>query len=215
MNTQVCTRTMYGVLDVLVGPVDVAARALLGCHLVGNGVTVRLTEVEAYEGQGMDAASHAHRGRTPRNAVMFGPAGHAYVYFTYGMHWCMNVVCGPPDLASAVLLRAGSIVDGLELARERRMGSSDRDLARGPARLTQALAITGAFNGVDLLAEDSPVRLVVPQAQPPAPESVHSGPRVGVVAEQARPWRFWLGGEPSVSVYRPAIVRRRARPAAG
>ena len=103
---------MYGVLDILEGPVDVAARALLGCHVVAHGVTVRLTEVEAYEGQGMDAASHAHRGRTPRNAVMFGPAGHAYVYFTYGMHWCMNVVCGPPDFASAVLLRAGSIVDG-------------------------------------------------------------------------------------------------------
>ncbi|HEY2670050.1 MAG TPA: DNA-3-methyladenine glycosylase, partial [Rugosimonospora sp.] len=99
--------------ELLAGPVEGAARGLLGCLLSANGVTARLTEVEAYSGAGLDPASHAHRGRTPRNAVMFGPAGYAYVYFTYGMHWCVNVVCGPEGQASAVLLRAGSIVDGL------------------------------------------------------------------------------------------------------
>jgi len=196
--------------QLLSGPVDVAARGLLGCVLSAHGVTVRLTEVEAYDGVGLDAASHAHRGRTPRNAVMFGRAGLAYVYFTYGMHWCLNVVCGEDGEASAVLLRAGSIVDGLELARSRRPSATDRDLARGPARLTQALAITGAQNGTDLLAKDSAVRL-----RPADPGTDHgsvevrSGPRVGVVGEAQREWRFWLAGEPSVSTYRAAVVRRQ------
>ena len=196
----------------LAGPVEEAARGLLGCTLTANGVTLRLTEVEAYDGTGRDAASHAHRGRTARNAVMFGPPGLAYVYFTYGMHWCLNVVCREEGVASAVLLRAGSIVDGIALARARRPGSTDRDLARGPARLTQALAITGADNGVDLFSDDSPVRLSPPATldETPAAELViHSGPRVGVAAEAERPWRFWLAGEPSVSAYRPRVLRRR------
>jgi DNA-3-methyladenine glycosylase len=195
--------------ELLAGPVEAAAQGLLGCLLISQGVSIRLTEVEAYSGLGMDAASHAHRGRTARNAVMFGPPGYAYVYFTYGMHWCMNVVCGPEGMASAVLLRAGSIVDGLDLARSRRPGSSDRDLARGPARLTQALGITGAQYGVNLLAKDSPVRLVPPPEVPVTPPVVHCGPRVGVAAEPEREWRFWLAGEPSVSAYRPRVLRRR------
>jgi DNA-3-methyladenine glycosylase len=194
----------------LAGPPEVAAPGLLGCRIVAGGVTVRLTEVEAYDGTGADAASHAHRGRTARNAVMFGPPGHAYVYFTYGMHWCLNVVCRPEGIASAVLLRAGSIVDGIEVARARRPGSSDRDLARGPARLTQALGIARETNGVNLLAPDAPVRLLPPApGTEPDPAIILSGPRVGVVAERERPWRFWLAGEPSVSAYRPHVPRRR------
>jgi DNA-3-methyladenine glycosylase len=195
--------------QLLAGPVDTAARGLLGCRLTAGGVTVRLTEVEAYDGTGVDAASHAHRGRTTRNAVMFGRPGLAYVYFTYGMHWCMNVVCREEGVASAVLLRAGSIVDGVEQARERRPGATDRDLARGPARLTQALGITSTAYGTDLLAEGSPVRLFAADVVPD-PSAVLSGPRVGVVAEAERPWRFWLAGESSVSVYRPRVPRRRA-----
>jgi DNA-3-methyladenine glycosylase len=143
----------------LAGPPDVAARGLLGCVLSADGVAVRLTETEAYAGL-LDPASHAFRGRTPRNAVMFGPAGFAYVYFTYGMHWCINVVCGPPGEASAVLLRAGEVVRGIAVARSRRPAArTDAELARGPARLCAALGITREHNGVDLLAPGSPVRL--------------------------------------------------------
>ena len=112
-------------------------------------VAVRLTEVEAYDGE-RDPGSHAFRGQTPRNAVMFGPPGHVYVYFTYGMHWCMNLVCGPEGVASAVLLRAGEVVVGEPLALARRTSAkSARDLARGPARLTVALGIDGAYDGAD------------------------------------------------------------------
>ena len=138
----------------LSGPVLEVAPRLLGAELrhasdVGT-VALRLTEVEAYDGAN-DAGSHAYRGRTPRNAVMFGPPGHLYCYFTYGMHVCCNVVTGPEGAASAVLLRAGEVVDGLELARSRRPGASDRDLARGPARLCKALGIDLSDNGNDLV----------------------------------------------------------------
>lgn len=194
--------------SLLAGPVDAAARGLLGCLLTGGGVTVRLTEVEAYAGMGSDAASHAHRGRTPRNAVMFGPPGYAYVYFTYGMHWCLNVVCGPPGVASAVLLRAGSIVDGLEAARSRRAGvRRDQDLARGPARLTMALGIDRSADGTSLLDGSGPLLLSPPLV---TPGEIASGPRVGVTGEADRPWRFWLPGDPTVSVYR-RHSRRSAR----
>jgi DNA-3-methyladenine glycosylase len=193
------------------GPVEEAARGLLGCRLTAHGVTVRLTEVEAYSGVGMDAASHAHRGRTARNAVMFGPPGYAYVYFTYGMHWCMNVVCGQSGTASAVLLRAGSIVDGVELARSRRIAArGDFELARGPARLCAALGIDGSAYGADLLDGTGPVRLR-PPAAPVDAAAVRSGPRVGVTGAHDLPWRFWLDGEPSVSVYR----RHAPRPGKG
>jgi DNA-3-methyladenine glycosylase len=124
------------------------------------------------------------------------------------MHWCLNVVCREEGVASAVLLRAGSIVDGLAIARANRPGSVDRDLARGPARLTQALRIGRETYGVDLLAADSPVRLLPPAPGIP-PSTVRSGPRVGVVAETERPWRFWLAGDPTVSPYRPRAVRAR------
>ncbi|MEU9828771.1 DNA-3-methyladenine glycosylase [Micromonospora chersina] len=194
--------------DLLAGPVVPAARGLLGCRLSGHGVTVRITEVEAYAGTAGDPASHAHRGRTPRNAVMFGPAGHAYVYFTYGMHWCVNVVTGPDGEASAVLVRAGEVVDGLDVARERRPAvRKDVDLARGPARLCAALGIDRSVYGADLLG-DGPVRLRPPLA--PVPEAaVTAGPRVGVTGAHDVPWRFWIEGDPTVSVYRRHVPRTR------
>ncbi|MEV0429708.1 DNA-3-methyladenine glycosylase [Micromonospora sp. NPDC050495] len=197
--------------DLLAGPVEPAARGLLGCRLTGHGVTVRITEVEAYAGTAGDPASHAHRGRTPRNAVMFGPAGHAYVYFTYGMHWCVNVVTGPDGEASAVLLRAGEVVDGLDLARSRRPAvRRDVDLARGPARLCAALGIDRSVYGADLLG-DGPVRLRPPVASVP-PAAVATGPRVGVTGAHDVPWRFWLAGDPTVSAYRRHVPRARRSP---
>jgi DNA-3-methyladenine glycosylase len=189
------------------GPVAEVAPLLLGGVLRANGVAVRLTEVEAYAGEA-DPGSHAFRGRTPRTEVMFGPAGFSYVYFTYGMHWCMNVVTGPDGVASAVLLRAGEVVEGIDLARSRRLRSKDRDLARGPARLTMALAVDGEYGGVNLLDPHSPLTLRL--SDPPDPAIVRSGPRVGVGGAGAEtPWRLWLDGEPTVSVYRPAVQRRR------
>jgi DNA-3-methyladenine glycosylase len=195
----------------LARPVLEVAPALLGARLRAGGVTVRLTEVEAYAGQD-DPGSHAYRGPTPRTAVMFGPAGHAYVYFTYGMHWCVNVVTGADGVASAVLLRAGEVVDGLETARARRPGVRDRDLCRGPARLTRTLGLAGDRTGADLLDPRSPVRLLA--GDPVDPAGVRTGPRVGVAGDGApTPWRFWVDGEPTVSPYRPSTSRRR-RPAA-
>lgn len=192
--------------ELLAGPVGRAARGLLGCRLTAGGVTVRLTEVEAYAGVGADPASHAHRGRTARNEVMFGPPGRLYVYFTYGMHWCANVVCGPEGEASAVLLRAGEVVDGLAAARARRSTAGrDRDLARGPARLATALGIDGTDNGADLLGA-SGITLTLGSGVDAT--AVRSGPRVGVADGHDLRWRFWLDGEPTVTGYRSG--RRRA-----
>jgi DNA-3-methyladenine glycosylase len=250
-------------------PADQVAPGLLGWvleHQTAQGlVAVELTEVEAYLGQS-DPASHSYRGPTGRNAVMFGPPGYAYVYFTYGMHFCVNVVCQPPGTATAVLLRAGRIVAGETLARRRRSarragaavrpaaavgadaarpdrssaatgetapgetapGEKEaaagvraipfRDLARGPARLCQALDITRSHNGADLFDQASPLRLRPPDppsasalpsasARPSAsapPSVVSSGPRVGVSTAAEVPWRFWVTGDPTVSVYRPS-----------
>jgi DNA-3-methyladenine glycosylase len=183
--------------EVLSGPPEQVAPLLLGGLLSHAGVTVRLTEVEAYAGAA-DPGSHAFRGRTNRNATMFGPAGRLYVYFTYGMHFCANVVCGPEGQASGCLLRAGEVVDGIDLARSRRLGSSDRDLARGPARLTRALDLTREHDGADLAT--GPVRLVPGERA----AEVSTGPRVGLRGAPERPWRFWITGDPTVSVYRPA-----------
>jgi DNA-3-methyladenine glycosylase len=186
-------------------PVLEVAPLLLGAVLRHGGVACRLTEVEAYDGAN-DPGSHAYRGPTPRNDVMFGPAGHLYVYFTYGMHWCANVVCGPEGRASAVLLRAGEIVAGLPTARSRRPSARvDRDLARGPARLCQALGIAREQNGHDLTTPP----LTLEPTKPPI--EVCTGPRVGLREAADRPWRFYLPEEPTVSVYRPA-TRRRSRP---
>lgn len=183
------------------GPVEEVAPRLLGALLHHDGVTIRLTEVEAYGGAD-DAGSHAFRGPTPRNAVMFGPPGRLYCYLIYGMHVCANVSTGPEGVASAVLLRAGEVVEGVELARGRRPGSRDRDLARGPARLCRALGLQLSDDGTDL--EGGPVRL-----SPGEPARAwESGPRVGLRREAARRWRFWLPGEPTVSPYRPATPPR-------
>jgi DNA-3-methyladenine glycosylase len=179
------------------------AAELLGwtlTHVTDSGVvTVQLTEVEAYAGE-QDPASHAFRGSTPRNAIMFGEAGCLYVYFSYGMHWCANIVCGPVGRASAVLLRAGRVVEGVELARSRRGSkATGASLARGPACLTQALGIDKSHNGVDLLVDD---RLRLGPGDPMAADKVSRGPRVGVSVATEVPWRFWVTGDGTVSAYK-------------
>jgi DNA-3-methyladenine glycosylase len=193
-------------------PVEEIAPALLGQvfahHTSAGPVAVRLTEVEAYAGP-LDPASHAYRSRTPRNEVMFGEPGHAYVYFTYGMHFCVNLVCGPEGIASAVLLRAGEVVDGREIARERRPRSTERDLARGPARLCQALGIARDQNGLDVCAADGPLRILT--GGPVEPALIRSGPRTGVNGAKDTPWRFWIDGDPSVSPYRAHAPRQRKK----
>ncbi|RBY81045.1 DNA-3-methyladenine glycosylase [Blastococcus sp. TF02A-26] len=198
----------------LLGPVDVVAPALLGCWVVTDRpegrVALRLTEVEAYSGAGEDPASHAHRGPTPRAAIMFGPPGRLYVYFSYGVHWCANVVVGPEGRGSAVLLRAGEVVVGESVASARRPAArAARDLARGPARLTQALAIGPDDRGADLLDPGSPVRLH--NGAPPA--AVAAGPRVGISLATELPWRFWDPASDTVSPFRAG--GRKARRATG
>jgi DNA-3-methyladenine glycosylase len=210
------------------------APALLGAMLRGRGVVVQLTEVEAYMGD-VDPGSHAFRGETARNRVMFGPPGHLYAYFTYGMHTCANVVCGPSGTASAVLLRAGRVIEGADVARARRTTSrSDADLARGPARLTVALGLALGDNGTNLLDPSSPITLSLldrrtePAAnaghdRPPrrnaldhpepgvAAGRVRCGPRTGVSGEGGSaehfPWRFWIDADPTVSPYRAGTFR--------
>jgi DNA-3-methyladenine glycosylase len=210
-------------------PLEVAPD-LLGCVVSHGGVAVRLTEVEAYAGA-RDPGSHAFRGRTARNAVMFGEPGHVYLYFTYGMHTCANLVCWPAGRAGAVLLRAGEVVEGHDLARQRRATArrsgapvADRDLARGPARLVQALGLRLEDNGLDACRPGSPLTVHAPGwvSEPPERaayaaqarrQAIRTGPRVGLSGPggdgATYPWRFWLDGEPTVSSYRPALPRRR------
>jgi DNA-3-methyladenine glycosylase len=181
---------------------------LLGCVLERSSpdgvVAVRLTEVEAYAGP-RDPASHAFRGPTKRNEVMFGPPGHAYVYFTYGMHFCVNLVCLGEGTAAAVLIRAGEVIRGQELAAARRPRSRPRDLARGPARLCEALAIDRSLLGADVCDPAGPLRIM-----PGTPATgFRAGPRTGVTSAKDVPWRFWIDGDPSVSAYRLHTPRRR------
>ncbi len=212
---------------------------LLGCVLWHDSpagrVAVRLVEVEAYQGAS-DPASHAYRGQTTRNGVMFGPPGHVYVYFTYGMHFCANLVCQPPRRAEAVLLRAGEVVAGAELAAQRRLRGNGRDtgngrasgngrpmravdLARGPARLCQALGIDRGLDGADVCTPGMPLGIgpAVPSGNPTPPIAtavpgvISTGPRVGVSQAADRPWRYWLAGDNHVSSYRVSKPRR-ARP---
>ena len=191
-----------------------AARLLLGCHLLADTsdgeVAVRLVEVEAYRGAD-DPAAHSYRGRTARNAVMFGPPGCLYVYFVYGLHFCANISCLPDGDAGAVLLRAGEVVSDLGVARRRRpTARSAAELARGPARLASLLGLRREHNGVDVTDPASPVRLLPGEPMPAT--QVLAGPRVGVAAAQDRPWRFWVDGSQAVSAYRRG-TRRRPRPA--
>jgi DNA-3-methyladenine glycosylase len=186
--------------ELAVDPVD-AAKLLLGCvietHSPQGIVGVRLVEVEAYRG-GDDPASHCYRGKTPRNEVMFGPAGHLYVYFVYGMHFCANIVCLTDGVPGAVLLRAGEVVEGVDLARVRRPAArSDAELAKGPAKLTGVLGIDRAQNGVDLTALQAEVKIYAGEPV----EKIHAGPRVGVAVAMDIPWRFWIDS-PAVSTYR-------------
>ena len=210
--------TPSDVLDLLEGdPVDVAPH-LLGAVVAARdddgAVAVRLTEVEAYRGE-TDPGSHAFRGRTPRNSAMFGAAGAIYVYFTYGMHHCVNIVCGPQGLARAVLLGGGVVSGGADLARRRRPAAkTDRDLARGPARLCRALGLGRADDGARLGGPDDRVSLTLPALESgPGTAVTRSGPRTGVAGTggdgEAYPWRFWIDGEPTVSPYRAARPRRR------
>lgn len=183
---------LVGLLD---GPAERVASLLLGGVITHCGVAVRLTEVEAYAGTD-DPASHAWRGETPRTRVMFGPPGRLYVYFTYGMHHAANLVCGAPGTASAVLLRAGEVVDGQATAQQRR-GTTDRDrLARGPGNLAQALGLTLADNGTSIGPDLGWAGPAIRTG------SVRHGPRVGVSRAADRPWRWWLDGDPTVSAYR-------------
>lgn len=183
-------------------PVEQAAVALLGRLLALDGVVLRLSEVEAYGGQ-HDPASHAWRGRTAGNRVMFGAAGIAYVYRSYGIHWCLNVVTGTAGEGAAVLLRAGEVVSGLRAASARRPAAKrSAELARGPGRLTQALGVHGGHSGVDLLCPRSPLRLLPAPVGDAASHRVDSGPRVGVSRAADVPWRFWIRDDPTVSAYR-------------
>jgi DNA-3-methyladenine glycosylase len=192
--------------DFLSRPSVEVAPQLLGAILHGRGVSVRISEVEAYLGE-VDPGSHAFRGETPRNRVMYGEPGHLYTYFTYGMHVCANIVCSPLGTATAVLLRAGEVVDGIPLARERRTTSrADADLARGPARLVVALGIVLADNGLNLEAGDITLELT---GERPA---FAQGPRTGVSGAGGTndyPWRFRIPDDPTVSPYKASLPKKR------
>ncbi|NBM19830.1 DNA-3-methyladenine glycosylase [Streptomyces sp. GC420] len=194
-------------------PAEEVAPRLLGAiltHETPEGtVSITVTETEAYSGTA-DPASHAYRGRTPRNAVMFGPAGHLYVYRSHGLHWCANIVTGADGIASAVLIRAGRVIEGEDLARKRRGGKvASPRLARGPGNFCQALGITAEHNGTDLLAGAS---VTLSEGEPVPAALIRVGPRVGV--SKAHDWqhRFYLAGDPTVSAYR---LSPRAKPSPG
>ncbi|WP_327147421.1 DNA-3-methyladenine glycosylase [Nocardia sp. NBC_01329] len=182
-----------------------AARRLLCATLWSGPVGARIVEVEAYGGDPSgpwhDPAAHSGRGRTPRSAVMFGPPGRLYCYFSYGMHTCVNIISGPDGIAGGVLLRAAEIVAGIDTARSRRPGArTDSDLAKGPGNLGSALGIGLSDYGTDVFDRDSPIRLELDG--PVDATRIALGPRVGVSVEADRPWRIWLAGSPAVSAYR-------------
>jgi DNA-3-methyladenine glycosylase len=175
------------------------ASELLGVTLLVEGVGGTIVEVEAYDHE--DPAAHGYRGRTPRNASMFGPPGHAYVYRSYGIHWCLNLVCEQEGSASAVLVRALEPTSGLEEMRQRRGVTDDRLLCAGPGRLCQALGVTREHDGLPL--DRSPFELLPRREEP----EVVAGPRIGITLAADRPWRYGVEGSRFLS--RP--FRRRAR----
>jgi DNA-3-methyladenine glycosylase len=201
-------------------PATEVAPQVLGCVLEHNSpegmVAAEIVEVEAYMGSA-DPASHAFRGRTARNEVMFGEPGHAYVYFTYGMHFCVNLVCQPAGVASAVLVRAGRVVTGVEIAAARRSSpvasngvKRAEQLASGPGRLCQALDIARPQNGADVCDPGGELRVCAPAGFAGlAADRIEAGPRVGVRTGAEVPWRYWIAGNRSVSSYRPYVARRR------
>ena len=188
-------RPVDELLDVLGGDAVEVAPRLLGATLEVGPCVGRIVEVEAYRGAD-DAASHARMGPTPRNTPMFGPPGVLYVYFTYGMHWCANVVTGPAGDGQAVLLRAVEPISGLDQMRTRRpKARRDVDLTNGPAKLCAAFGIDGTHNATSLVS--GPVHLHL--APPATADEVRSGPRIGISAAVDLPWRFWLRSSRYVS----------------
>ena len=168
-----------------------AAPELIGATLLVDGVGGTIVEVEAYDQD--DPASHGFRGPTPRTASMFGPPGHAYVYRSYGIHWCLNLVCAAEGRAEAALVRALEPTSGLETMRERRSLDAKRELCSGPGKLCQALGITRALDGLAL--DESPFELLAREAEP----QLAVGPRIGITRAVDKPWRYGLAGSPFLS----------------
>jgi DNA-3-methyladenine glycosylase len=179
--------------------VETVARGLIGITLLVNGVGGPIVETEAYDAA--DPASHSHRGRSARNGSVFGPQGHAYVYRSYGIHWCLNLVCGA-EVGGAVLIRALQPINGVNVMAERRGATDLRVPCSGPGRLCQALGIDGTFDGRPL--DHSPFNLAGISLM-----SIQVGPRIGITLGKETLWRFWLAGSPFVS--RPVRASRKAK----
>lgn len=179
--------------DFFARPVSEVAPGLIGCVLTVDGVGGVIVETERYQQD--DPASHSFRGPKGRALVMYGPPGHVYVYRSYGLHWCANLVCEPEGRGAAVLIRALAPLHGIPTMRFRRRGVDDRLLCAGPGRLTEALAIDAHLNGADALRPDGRVALTGRAG----PVDVVSGPRIGISVATDRPWRFGLAGSPYVS----------------
>jgi len=192
--------------DVLSGSALDVAQRLLGCYLVreldGQKLVGKIVETEAYDQT--DAASHSYRGRTPRTDIMFGPAGYLYVYFTYGMHYCCNIVTGPDGYGGAVLIRALEPLEGLEAMRERRHGLNDSNLTNGPAKVCQAFGIDKTLNGHDLRQE--PLYLIINPAI--SPQEIVQTTRIGISQAKDVPWRFYVFGSPYTSRHRSGTDAR-------